>query len=81
MVRRVGHFEVLFIQRYQDGERFFTVKLKIFTVREICHQRITRNRRAMPKTFVYTRVANLGDFSPKKANLGSLLKNVLGIIL
>jgi hypothetical protein len=26
-----------------------------------------RNRRARPKKFVYTRVAKLGDFSPKKA--------------
>jgi hypothetical protein len=36
-----------------------------------------RNRQAGTKTFVYTRVANFGDFSPKKANLGILLKNAL----
>jgi hypothetical protein len=35
-----------------------------------------RNRRAEPKTFVYTRVANFGDFFPKKQILGILLKNV-----
>jgi hypothetical protein len=40
---------------------------------------MVRNRQAASKTFVYTRVANLGDFSPKKANLGILLKNVPGI--
>jgi hypothetical protein len=40
---------------------------------------MVRNHRAGPKTFVYTRVANLGDFSPKKGNLGIVLKNVLGI--
>jgi hypothetical protein len=40
MDRRVGNFEVLFIERHQYGEEFFHRKLKFFTVREIRHQRI-----------------------------------------
>jgi hypothetical protein len=32
-----------------------------------------KNRRAGPKIFVYSRVANLGDFLPKKGNLGIVL--------
>jgi hypothetical protein len=38
-----------------------------------------KNCRHGPKTFVYNRVANLGDFSSKKEIWGFLLKNVLGI--
>jgi hypothetical protein len=68
-------------------KNFCTVKLNSISIREICHQRKTitsnssrtgKNRRARPKTFVYIRVANLEDFSPKKANLAIFLKNVLG---
>jgi hypothetical protein len=40
-----------------------------------------KNRRAGPKAFVYTGVANLGDFPPKKANFGIPLKNVLCIFI
>jgi hypothetical protein len=31
------------------------------------------------KECVYAKFANLGDLTPKKANFGVLLKNVLGI--
>jgi hypothetical protein len=78
MVRRVGHFEVLFIERYQYGERFFHRKVKNFprtrnppsAYKHLFSKssRTVRNRGAQPKTFVYTRVANLGDFSPTKNN-------------
>jgi hypothetical protein len=84
MVRRVGHFE-----RYQYGERFFHRKVKNFHLMRnppsaYKHFSSTssctlRNRRAGPKTLVYARVAKLGYFSPKKANLGIFLKNFLGI--
>jgi hypothetical protein len=41
--------------------------------------RTGKNRGAGPKIFVYIRVANLEEFSPKKANFGILLKNDQGI--
>jgi hypothetical protein len=41
--------------------------------------RTGKNCLAGPKIFVYIRAANLGDFSPKKANFGILLKKAQGI--
>jgi hypothetical protein len=41
--------------------------------------RMGKNCRAGPKIFVYIKVANLGDFSPRKANFWILLKNAQGI--
>jgi hypothetical protein len=41
--------------------------------------RTARNRRAGPKTFVYTRVASLGDFPLNCKFWGFFVKNVLGI--
>jgi hypothetical protein len=68
-------------------KNFCSVKLNSIPSREIHHQRINnylqivlvRGKNAGPKIFVYIRVANLGDFSPKKANFGNLLKNSQGI--
>jgi hypothetical protein len=40
--------------------------------------RTVRIRRAGPKTFVYTRVANLGDFSPKKGKFGDSFEKCSG---
>jgi hypothetical protein len=88
MVRRFVHFGILFIEQYQDCKKTFHRNVTFFPVREIHHQRINnslqsslkvRNCRAGPKIFVYIRVANLADFSPKIANLGFLLKKVLCI--
>jgi hypothetical protein len=88
MVRRVGHFDVLFIERYQYGERFFHRKVKIFNhsrIPQTAYKHLSskssstvRNHRAGPTTFVYTRVANLGDFSPNKANLGDSFEKCSG---
>jgi hypothetical protein len=88
--RRFVHFGVLVIEEYQYGEKTFHRNVKFyprtantptaFQHLSLASSRTVRNRRVGPKTFVYTRVANLGDFSPKKANLGILLKNVLGFV-
>jgi hypothetical protein len=83
------HFEVLVIDKYRYGENIFPPDVK-FCPRtgnpptacqhlSLAGSRMGRNRRVGPKTFVYFRVANLADFSPKIANLGFLLKIVLGI--
>jgi hypothetical protein len=89
MVRRVGHFEVLVIDKYRYGERFFHRKVKIFHLtgnpppayQHLSSKsfRTARNRRAVPKLLVDIRVANLGDFSPKNANFRILIKSILGI--
>jgi hypothetical protein len=75
------------LQSTDTGRKFFSVTEDFFSVWEICHQRINnshssrtaKNLQAGPKKFVYVRVAKLGDFPPKKAHFGILLKNVQGI--
>jgi hypothetical protein len=72
MVRRVVHFVVLFIEEYRYSEKTFHRNVKIFPRTgnpPTAYQHLSskssrrvRNRRAGPKTFVYTRVANLGNF-------------------
>jgi hypothetical protein len=90
MVVRFVHFGVLFIEEYRYGEKTLHRNVKCFPRTgnpPTAYQHLTskssrtvRNRQAGPKTFVYTKAANLGDFSPKKANLGILLKNVLVLL-
>jgi hypothetical protein len=88
--RRFIHFAGLFIEKYRYGEKIIHRNVKNFH-RTVSPPRAykqlssvsshtVKNRRAGPKTFVCTRVANLGYFPlKKKTNLGILLKDELGI--
>jgi hypothetical protein len=90
MVRCFVHFEVLCTAKHRHGEKFLHRKIKFYRPTgnppSACKQlssnssRTGKNRRAGPKIFVYIRVANLGDFSHKKANFRILLKNAQGIL-
>jgi hypothetical protein len=89
MVHRFVHLEVIFTSKYRCGEKFLHRKIKFYlgtgnppsAYKQLSsnNSRTGNNRRAGPKIFVYVRVANLGDFSPKKANFGILLKTAQGI--
>jgi hypothetical protein len=82
------NFEVLAIDKYRYGKNIFPRDVKFcprtgnppraYQHLSLAGSRTGRNRRAGQKTFVYIRVANFADFSPKIANLGFLLKRVLG---
>jgi hypothetical protein len=82
------HFEVLSTAKYRYGESLLYRKIKFYlrpgnplsAHKQLSpnNSRTGKNRGAGPKTFGYIRVANLEDFSSKKANLGFLLKNFLG---
>jgi hypothetical protein len=84
MVRRFMHFDVLYIQEYQYGEKTFHRNVKIFPFTGILltsyqhlsskSSHMVRNCRAGPKTFGYTRVANLGDFCLEKQIWGFFCK-------
>jgi hypothetical protein len=77
MVRRFVHFEVLCTANYRYGKKVLHRKIKIYlrsgnlpsASKQLSSNssRTGKNRRAKPKIFVYIRVANFGDFSPKKS--------------
>jgi hypothetical protein len=76
MVHRFVHCVVLCTAKYRYDEKFLHRKIKFYlrtgnppSVYKQLSSNISpsgKNRRAGPKIFVYIRVANLGDFSPKK---------------
>jgi hypothetical protein len=78
------HFGVLFIEEYRYGEKTVHRNVKFFprtgnppsAYKHLSSKssRTARNRWAGPKTFV----ANLGDFLPKKANLGDSFEKCSG---
>jgi hypothetical protein len=82
MVRRLMHFEVLCTAKYRYSENFLHRKIKFYLLtgnppsayKQLSSNssRTGKNRRAGPKIFIfiYIRVANFGDFSPKKQILG-----------
>jgi hypothetical protein len=88
MGRRFMHFGVLFIEEYRYSEKTFHRNIKIFprtgnpptAYQHLSSKssRTVKNRRARPKTFVYTRVAYLGDFSPKKSKFGDSFEKCSG---
>jgi hypothetical protein len=86
MVHCFVHFGVFFIEEDRYGKKTFHSNVKFFpragnppTVYQHLSSkssRMVRNRRARPKTFVYTRVAN--DFSPKKSKFGDSFEKCSG---
>jgi hypothetical protein len=72
------HSQVLSTAKYRYGEKFLYRKIKFYfrtgnppsAFKQISSNSsgTGKNRWAGPKTFVYIRVANLQDISPKKAN-------------
>jgi hypothetical protein len=89
MVRRFVHFEVLCTAKYRYGEKYLRRKIKFYlrtgnlptAYKQLSSNssRTGKNHRTGPKIFFYIRVANLGDFSPKKTNFRVFYKNVQGI--